>query len=402
MGKIRTKTIYEEEQFNLMNKTFEEIGVVSSIIKGLKLQQIENPTQIQEDVIPRAMLGEDIIGQSQTGSGKTLAYLIPVFQKIDTEKRENQVIILTPTHELAMQVNTQVQLLSENSGLNVSSAAMIGSANIKRQIKTLKNEKPHIIVGSSGRILELIKLKNIKAHTVKTIIIDEADKLLDKNNLKDIKAVIKTTLRDRQLMLFSATIPEKTLTTAKELMDDFKLIKIDKKIQVNEDITHMYFVCEKRDKLLTLRRLMHALEPKRAIAFINTAYNIENSAETLEHHGLKLESIYGTVGKEERRNALNNFRLGKTNLLLASDIAARGLDIEDIDYIFSLDIPEDPEIYLHRAGRTARAGATGSSICIVTEQELPFIKGYEKAFKIKIEEKDMYKGKVIDKKIKKR
>lgn len=379
-----------------MNNTFEKIGVAQNIIKALELQNIKDPTKIQEGVIPLAISGEDVIGQSQTGSGKTLAYLIPIFQKINVGKRENQVIVLVPTHELAIQVNTQIGLLADNSGLNVTSAAIIGSANIKRQIKTLKNEKPHIIVGSPTRILELIKLKNIKAHTVQTIIIDEADKLLDKNNLKDIKAIIKTTLRDRQLMLFSATIPERTLVTAKEMADDFKLVKSDEKIRVNEDIKHMYFVCEKRDKLLTLRKLVHALQVKRAIVFINTAYNIEFSVETLNHHGLKVESIYGTVGKEERKNALNNFRSGKTNLLLASDLAARGLDIDEIDYIISLDIPEDPELYLHRAGRTARAGATGTSVSIVTEQEIDLLKNYEKTFKIKIEKKDMYKGKVID------
>ncbi|SMB78744.1 Superfamily II DNA and RNA helicase [Desulfonispora thiosulfatigenes DSM 11270] len=385
-----------------MDKTFEEIGVDQNIIKGLKLQEIEKPTKIQEEVIPEALLNEDIIGEAQTGSGKTLAYLIPIFQKIDAEKRDNQVIILAPTHELAIQVNNQIRLLVDNSDLNITSAVIIGNVNIKRQIEVLKNEKPHIIVGSAVRILELIKLKKIKPHTVKTIVIDEADKLLDKNNLNDIKAVIKTTLKDRQIMLFSATIPEKTLTVSKEIMKDFKLIKINPKSIVNENITHMYFVCERRDKLLTLRKLVHALNPKRAIAFINNAYNIEMSVANLEYHGLKLESIYGDVGKEERKKALNNFSSGKTNLLLASDIAARGLDIKDIDYIFSLDIPEDPHVYLHRAGRTARAGATGISISIITEKELFLLKSYERAYKIKIEEKDMYKGNIVDKKINKK
>jgi superfamily II DNA/RNA helicase len=194
---------------------------------------------IQVKAIPLALENKDIIGQSETGSGKTLAYLLPIFQKIDSDKKEIQAIILAPTHELVMQIDKQIKLLSQNSEVPITSATMIGEVNIKRQIEKLK-EKPHIIIGSTGRVLQLIKMKKLRAHTVKTIVIDEGDRLLDQNNLTGVKDVIKTTMRDRQLMVFSATINEKTLSIAKSLMKETEIIKIEEKKQVNPDITHYY------------------------------------------------------------------------------------------------------------------------------------------------------------------
>ncbi len=212
-----------------MNNSFDTLNLNPKLVQGLKKLNINIPTEIQAKAIPLAMENKDIIGQSETGTGKTLAYLLPILEKITTEKREMQAIILAPTHELAMQINNEIKNISSNSNMDVKSMAIIGEANIKRQIEKLK-EKPHIIVGSPGRILELIKKKKITAHTVKTIVIDEGDKLLDKNNLKVVKEVIKTTLRERQLMLFSATITESTLNIAKDLMKDSEVVKVKEKI----------------------------------------------------------------------------------------------------------------------------------------------------------------------------
>lgn len=379
-----------------MNNTFEQLGIDEDLIKGLKVEDIESPTKIQEKAIPEILLNKDIVAESETGSGKTLAYLLPLYQKVDETKREMQAIILTPTHELAIQVNNEIKTLSKNSERKVTSAIIIGKANTKRQIETLKKEKPHIIVGSAGRILELIKQKKIKAHTVKTIIVDEADRLVDKNNLPAIKAIIKTTLKERQLLFFSATISNRTVDIAKELMKEPEVVRVNEKTTLNKSIEHMCFIVDSREKLDTLRKLMHALNPKRAIAFINKSYEIELATEKLKYHGLKVEAIFGEANKEERKKALNNFKTGKVNLLVASDIAARGLDIKDVDYIISIDIPEDKEKYLHRAGRTGRAGHKGTSICIATEREKVLLQKYEKEFKIKIPQRDLYKGKVVE------
>ena len=375
---------------------FNELGINGEITEGLKKDGIEYAAEIQYKVIPEALLGKDIVGESETGSGKTLAYVVPIFQKIDFESKDVQAYILAPTHELAIQIHNVIKNLADNSDIPVRSAAIIGNVNIKRQVEILKSEKPHIVVGSTGRILQLIKMKKLKSHTIKTIVVDEVDKLLDKNNINDVKAIIKTTLRERQLMFFSATIDDRTLDIARDLMKDYKFIKAEQTTSMNEHIKHMCFMCERRDKILILRKLVHILNPKRAIVFVNKPDEIEILTEKLKYHKLGAEAIYGAEDKKVRKRALESFKLGKINLLVASDIAARGLDIEDVDYVFSYDIPEDADNYLHRAGRTARAGKEGTSICIITNKEQKLLKQYEKAFNIKIDLKDMYKGKIIE------
>ena len=241
-------------------KSFSDLNINENIIKGLKTQEIKIPTKIQEKSIPYICENKDVVAESETGSGKTLAYLLPLFQKIDVLKRENQAIILTPTHELAVQVQKVIDTLSKNSNYNITSSVIIGNVNIKRQVEKLK-EKPHIIVGSTGRILELIKMKKISAHTVKTIIIDECDKLLDINNIENTKAVIKTTLRERQILCFSATLTEEVINFSKEIMKKPIIIKSEAENIANKNIDHIYFLCDRRDKIIMVRKLVAALKP---------------------------------------------------------------------------------------------------------------------------------------------
>ena len=198
-----------------MNKSFNELNISESIINGLAKQNITIPTGIQETSIPFALENKDIIAEAHTGTGKTLAFLIPIFEKINYEKREMQAIILAPTHELVMQIETQIKLLASNSSMGITSLSIMGESNIEKQIKKLKEIKPHIIVGSPGRILDLIRKKKITAHTIKTIVLDEADNLLSKNKPAIIKDIIKSTMKDRQLMFFSASINNETLKLAK-------------------------------------------------------------------------------------------------------------------------------------------------------------------------------------------
>jgi superfamily II DNA/RNA helicase len=382
-----------------MTDSFDKLGLNSGLIEGLKKQGIEEPTPVQLRAIPMALENRDVIGESQTGSGKTLAYLLPIFQRIDPVKRENQALILAPTHELVMQIDKQIKLLSENSGADVTSTAIIGDVNVERQIVKLR-EKPHIIVGSTGRILELIKKKKISAHTIKTIVIDEGDRMLDQYNISGVKDVIKTTMRDRQLMVFSATIDERTLNTARELMKEPEVIRIEETKTVNPNITHMYFIVEQRDKIEMLRKLVASIKPERAIVFINKSEEIEMTTMKLQYHKLKAFGIHGSATKEERKKAMEDFRNGNIQLLVASDIAARGLDIEGVTHIFNLDVPQDSRDYLHRAGRTGRVDKPGTAVSIVTQQELPLIRKYERDFNIHIEAKDIYMGNIVDLKVK--
>lgn len=379
-----------------MINSFKELNINDNLIKGLKKEGIIEPTEIQARVIPLGLENKDIVGQAETGSGKTLAYLLPIMQNIDTAKRETQCIILSPTHELAIQINNQIKLLSDNSNLEVSSTAIIGTASIKRQIESLK-KKPHIVVGSTGRIFELIKDRKLKAHTVKTIVLDEGDRLLDETNIASVKDVIKTTLKDqRQMMLFSATMNEQTLKTANELMKDPEIIRVNDEDVVNTKIEHFYMQGELRDKFEILRKLVASTKPKRAIVFINKSEEIDLTTTKLRYHKLKAEAIYGTSSKEDRKNAMDSFKSGKVQLLVSSDLSARGLNIEGVSHIFNLDLPPTSKEYIHRVGRTARGKNTGTAISIITSKDFPIIKSYEKELNIDIKERVLSHGKLFD------
>ena len=384
-----------------MSENFEQLGIKAAFVSALAAAGIAVPTEIQKLVIPEALTGKDIIGQSQTGTGKTLAYLLPLLQKIDSTKREMQALILSPTHELAIQILRQIEWLTKENEGSISFASVIGDVNVKRQVEKLK-EKPHILVGSAGRILELIQKRKIAAHTIKTIILDEADRLLDEHNIAVARAIVKATLRERQIMAFSATMNSETIAQAKEFMRTPEVIKVKARSEVAANITHMYFLAEQRDKVEFLRKLIYLAGKERALIFMNRSYDIETVVAKLSHHGLKTDSLFGSSIKTDRKKALENFRAGKIQLLVSSDLAARGLDIPGVSYVFNLDIPEDPEIYLHRAGRTGRSGQQGVAISIVAPAEQARIAKYEKKLNIKINAKYMSGGRIMDGKGRKR
>ena len=379
-----------------MNKSFNELNINNSIVVGLEKQNITIPTGIQETAIPFALENKDIIAEAHTGTGKTLAFLIPIFEKINVEKREMQAIILAPTHELVVQIESQIKLLSTNSGINVTSLSIMGESNIEKQIKKLKEVKPHIIVGSPGRILDLIKKKKITAHTIKTIVLDEADNLLSKNKPVIIKDIIKSTMKDRQLMFFSASINKETLNLAKTLVKDVEIIKIENKSEINPKIEHICILGSLRDRFENLRKLLAAEQPQRAIVFVNNNTDLRQINEKLQYHKVKSTAIYGNASKEERQRALDAFRRGKCNVLVSSDLSARGLDIPEVSHIISLDFPVNPDEYLHRAGRTARGDNSGVSVCLITNKDIEILQSYEKAFGIEFTVKKLYGGKLMD------
>lgn len=381
---------------NDMNGSFSNLGIDAPLVQALHKEGLTVPTAIQAEVIPAVLAGRDVIAQSPTGTGKTLAYLLPLFAKIDAAKRENQAIILAPTHELAIQIQRQIEMLAKNAELAVTSAPLIGNANIARQIDKLK-ERPHIVVGSSGRILELIQKKKINAQTIKTIILDEADRLLDDHNQETVKAVIKTTLKERQILLFSATITQVTHDRSASFLQMPAVITVKEQAAgTGGTVEHMYFMCERRDKVEMLRKLVHSTGLKQALVFVNRSEDLELTAAKLNYHGLKASSLHGTFVQADRKKALEDFRSGRVQLLVASDLAARGLDIAGIEYIFNLDLPEEPALYLHRAGRTGRAGRSGTVISIVAKRETGLLQHYEKTLKIAVKAKQIAYGKISD------
>lgn len=378
-----------------MKNNFLELGLNKNLVDGLLKENISSPTDIQDKAIPLILDNKDIVGQSETGTGKTLAFLLPLFEKIDTQSKDLQYIILSPTHELCVQIQNEIKKLAKNSQIDVRSNLIIGNVNIKRQIENLK-EKPHIIVGSSGRILELIGKRKIKCHNVKCIVIDEADKMLNKHNIDNVKKVIKSALRDTQILMFSATITENTLELGNEILKNPEIVRIKTKEIVNSDISHIYFECEYRDKIKYIRKIISSVNPKRAILFINSGFDVENLVEKLNFHSIKTVGLHGKSLKLERKKAIDDFAKGKANILISTDMSARGLDIKDVTHIINFDIPDNPKDYLHRVGRAGRAGEKGVAISLISEREKQFIDRFQKAYNIKIKLKDIYNGKIID------
>ncbi|WP_352399717.1 DEAD/DEAH box helicase [Anaerotignum sp.] len=379
-----------------MEINFETLGLSSALVGALAKQGIETPTEIQQHMIPLILSGKDVIGRSETGSGKTFAYLLPIFERLDLNVKGAQAIILTPTHELAAQVFHQAELLEKNSGMDVGCMLVIGSAGMKRQIEKLR-DKPRIIIGSTGRILDLIKRKKVSAHTVKTIVLDEGDRLLEDGHFKDVEGVVRSTLKERQVVLLSASIGQETKARGKQLMaEDALTVEAKTGSLVPQGISHFYILTTQREKFVQIRKILAGEKPQRAIVFLNNPENIEVTVDKLCFHGIRAAGIYGKVGKIDRKNALDDFRQGRIQVLVASDIGARGLDIEGVTHIINMDVPEEPTHYLHRAGRCGRKGSHGIAITLVTPYERKWVHKYERVWGLRFIQKEMAFGKLVD------
>ncbi len=372
---------------------FGDLGVTPELEKALAVEKITEPTPIQVQSVESLAGGKDAFISSETGTGKTLAYLLPLLGNINPETAGLQAIVIAPTHELCVQVQNQIQKLLQNSGLPFRSQLLIGETNLKRQIEKLK-KKPHVVVGSPGRVLELIKMKKLKVHLVKSIVIDEIDRLLVGKSLESIRAIIKSTLKERQMIFVSATEQKECVQEAMSLSSG--LVKINaKSSRINPDIQHLYFVEEERKKIDLLRRLIHAAKPKRCIVFVHRNEKVDLLTSKLEYHKLAIAQIHKDCSKLERKKALDDFRSGHSAVLISSDISSRGLDIKGVSHIFNLDVPTKSEDYIHRAGRTGRAGANGSAITLTTPQEIKVVQKHARNLKIEIKEGLLKNGKIL-------
>ena len=353
---------------------FSDLGIIPALESALAADGITEPTAIQVEAIPALLAGKNAYISSETGTGKTLAYLLPLFAQIDPGQRTLQVIIVVPTHELAMQIFAVGRDLAQQAGLHIRVQALIGGVSTKRQLEKLKS-KPHIIVGTPGRISELIKIRKIKPHTVKSIIVDEVDRLLVGESLTEIRGIIKATLRERRLVFVSATQRAETSQEAAVLAPDLVQIRAGAD-QVNAAIEHFYIECEERDKPEVLRKLLRALRPERAIVFMHRNANAEVLAAKLAYHQIAVVDLHGAHDNARRKKAIDDFRQADAKILIASDIAARGLDIRGVSHVFNFDIPTQSKDYLHRVGRTSRAGSAGCAVSLMTAQELRLVKRY--------------------------
>lgn len=372
---------------------FTEINVHPDLIAALAKQKIVEPTPIQTVAYPALLEGKNAYLLAETGTGKTLAYLLPLFCRLDAKQPATQLVILAPSHELAIQIQRQCCDLAVNAGWPLTTLLLIGGTPLERQIEKLK-KKPQIVVGTPGRIHELIQIRKLKAHTIKTVVIDEADQLLTEEHVPTIRNLLHAMPRDRQMVFVSATEKPESTQIIEALTPQVTLLQTAA-VPMNPRIEHFFLVCEERDKPDVLRSLIHALQPTRAIVFAHRSETAEEVASKLDYHRMPAAYLHGGVDKGERKQALEDFRSGRKSVLIASDIAARGLDLPDVTHVINLDVPTLSKAYLHRVGRTARAGASGMAITLVTEAESGLPRRYEQDLGISVQRVRLREGQLF-------
>jgi superfamily II DNA/RNA helicase len=373
--------------------TFTDLQLQPALIAALGKQQIDEPTPIQSAALPVLMAGKDAYLHAETGTGKTLAYLLPIFSVLDAAQTATQAVIVAPTHELAIQIHRQCGELARNGALPIRSLLLIGGTSTQRQIDKLKS-KPHVVVGSPGRIAELIDKGKLKAKFVRSIVVDVADGLLGEESLDAVRALVRAAPPTRQLIFASATLDPDSTAIVATLAPDVQMLQAGA-AAVNADIEHLYLVCEERDKPDELRKLLHALEPERAIVFVHRNEQSERIAAKLAHHRIPVADLSAALDKLDRKHAMDGLRRGDIRILIASDVAARGLDIKGVTHIFNFDVPSLSKAYLHRVGRTGRAGAKGLAVSLVTEIEARVIPRYREELGIELQRVRMREGRLI-------
>lgn len=331
----------------------------------------EEATPIQEGTIKFALEGRDIIGQAQTGTGKTAAFGIPIIEKIDTNNPDIQALIIAPTRELAIQVSEELYKIGYDKRVKILS--VYGGQDIGRQIRALKN-KPQIIVGTPGRIIDHINRRTLKLEHVQTLVLDEADEMLNMGFIDDINAILEKVPENRQMLLFSATMPPAIRKIATKFMKNPKEVKIKSKEMTVENIEQYFVKTQEREKFDILTRLLDVHQPELAIVFGRTKRRVDELAQALNIRGYLAEGIHGDLSQSKRLSVLRQFKENKIDILVATDVAARGLDISGVSHVYNFDIPQDPESYVHRIGRTGRAGKSGLAVTFVTPREMGYLR----------------------------
>ncbi|MCJ0605188.1 degradosome RNA helicase CshA [Enterococcus cecorum] len=374
---------------------FTELNLSEELLSSIERSGFEEATPIQEATIPLALEGRDVIGQAQTGTGKTAAFGLPMLEKIDPNNAQLQGLVIAPTRELAIQTQEELYRLGRDKKIRVQ--AVYGGADINRQIRQLKN-RPHIVVGTPGRMLDHINRHTLKLSTVQTLVLDEADEMLNMGFLEDIEAIISKVPEQRQTLLFSATMPPEIKNIGVQFMQNPEHVRIKTK-EMTADLIEQFFVRAKEyEKFDIMTRLLDVQIPELTIVFGRTKRRVDELAKGLEARGYKAEGIHGDLSQQKRMSVLRSFKNGDLDILVATDVAARGLDISGVTHVYNYDIPQDPESYVHRIGRTGRAGKMGVSVTFVTPNEMSYLHVIENLTKKRMTplrpptEKEAFKG----------
>ena len=353
--------------------TFEELGVSREVVESLSKMNFQSPTGIQTETIPYVFSGIDILAQAQTGSGKTGAFGIPIVD-IVRRSEELQSLVLAPTRELAQQVGEQLRLMARAKGLKVS--IIFGGTSIERQIQDLK-KRPQIVVGTPGRVIDHINRRTLKLDKLTHLVLDEADEMLNMGFIEDVRFILSKITSNHQTLLFSATMPKTIMELSKDFMKDYKLIKTMSDEDLNPDIKEYATIARENEKLETLVGFLDVQNPNLAIVFGRTKRRVDELSSALIAKGYLAEGLHGDITQSKRLEILRKFKNNSLQILVATDVAARGIDISDVTHVYNFDIPQDTESYTHRIGRTGRAGKSGVAVTFLNPIEMPYLKDIE-------------------------
>ena len=359
-----------------MTTQFNDLNLHPELVEALDKRGYTEPTPIQAQMIPIMLTGADVIGQAQTGTGKTAAFALPILQNLIPGQRKPQALILSPTRELAMQVAKAMEAYGAYTDVRV--LAIYGGSSYGRQIGALKRGVD-VVVGTPGRLLDLLKKKSLDLSAVRTLVLDEADEMLSMGFIEDIETLLDATSNQRQVALFSATMPKAIRNLAAKYLNEPQSVSIKKKQLTLAAIEQRYYIVNQRDKLAALTRLFETEDISRALVFVRTRAGTGELSNALASRGFSAEMLNGDLSQDARERVMSRFRNDRIKVLVATDVAARGLDIDDISHVFNFDLPDDPEVFVHRIGRTGRAGKEGIAISLLTPREnrmLRRIEGY--------------------------
>ncbi len=375
-------------------QTFEEKGLSPEILKAIGELGFVNPTPIQEKTIPAILeSGTDLIALAQTGTGKTAGFGLPIIQQVDSYTNNVQALILSPTRELCLQIAEDLKSFSKyTKGLKVES--VYGGTSIVPQLKALK-EGAHIVVGTPGRTLDLIKRKALRVNAIRWMVLDEADEMLQMGFKDDLDAILEATPQEKQTLLFSATMPQGVRHIASNYMNSPEEISVGKKNQGSDNVSHHYYVVKATDRYLALKRLADINPNIYGIVFCRTRRETKEVADKLIQDGYNADALHGDLSQAQRDQVMLRFRQKHLQLLIATDVAARGLDVNELTHVINYNLPDDPEVYVHRSGRTGRAGNKGISITISHSREGRRIKELEKQIGKRFEHKLIPGGREI-------
>lgn len=361
---------------------FDELNIDERILRAIEDMGFEETSPIQTQAIPAVCDGIDVVGQAQTGTGKTAAYTIPMLMKIDPQIKKPQAIVLCPTRELAVQVAEEIRKLAKYMS-DIKVLPVYGGQEIVRQIKSLKTGV-QIIVGTPGRVMDHMRRKTVKFDNINMVILDEADEMLDMGFREDMETILTETPEDRQTVMFSATMPKAIMDIARNFQKDARIIKVVRKELTVSNIEQFYYEVRPKNKTEVLCRLIDIYNPRLSVVFCNTKRQVDELISELKGRGYFADGIHGDMKQQQRDRVMDDFRSGKVDILIATDVAARGIDVDDVDMVFNYDIPQDEEYYVHRIGRTGRAGRSGMALSFISGKEVYKLKDIERYCKTKM------------------